>query len=114
MAPSRECLIAIVDEDPAVRDALESVRMSAALTTESFASAEAFLGSTARERAAFLILDVELSDMSGLELQQHLTGRIHENAGTVVMAHADAADAYALLVAMTSIPANNLSGRARA
>jgi FixJ family two-component response regulator len=65
-------LIAIVDDEDALREALSSLLQTVGFRTKSFASAEEFLRSTHRDETACLILDVWLSGMSGPDLQQHL------------------------------------------
>ena len=65
-------LVAIVDDDLAVREATESLLRSAGFKAEKFASAEEFLQFSGQDRACCLILDVGLPGMSGLELQRVL------------------------------------------
>ena len=65
-------LVAIVDDETSLREALEALFRSTGLRTESFASAHAFLRSGCERRAGCLILDVGLPGMSGFELQSHL------------------------------------------
>jgi FixJ family two-component response regulator len=65
-------IIAIVDDDEPLREALGSVLKAAGFSIETFASAEEFLESPDRQRIACLILDVRLPGMSGLELQRRL------------------------------------------
>jgi FixJ family two-component response regulator len=65
-------IIAIVDDDQPLRDALASVLKAAGFSVTTFGSAEEFLGSVARQAPAVLILDVRLPGMSGVELQRHL------------------------------------------
>jgi FixJ family two-component response regulator len=65
-------LIAIVDDDESVRDALTSLLHSVGWQAEAFASAEAFLQSGQVHTTACLLLDVRLPGMSGLELQRQL------------------------------------------
>jgi len=65
-------LISIVDDDESVGRAIRRLVASAGLRAEMFLSAEAFLGSTACEETACLILDLRLPGMSGLELQTRL------------------------------------------
>jgi FixJ family two-component response regulator len=66
--------IVIIDDDLLVRQALGDCMESAGYAIESFGSAEQFLASGSAEPAACLILDVQLPGMSGLELQDKLTG----------------------------------------
>jgi FixJ family two-component response regulator len=65
-------LIAIVDDDDMMRAATEGLVRSLGFDTLSFPSAETFLKSAAPFEAACLILDVQLPNMSGIELQRHL------------------------------------------
>ena len=65
-------LIAIVDDDESVRDALTSLLHAVGWRSEAFASAEAFLQSGHVYTTACLLLDVRLPGLSGLELQRQL------------------------------------------
>jgi FixJ family two-component response regulator len=65
-------LIAIVDDEEAICDALTSLLRSVGWRAESFTSAEAFLQSGQVHTTACLLLDVRLPGSSGLELQQQL------------------------------------------
>ncbi|MFG1463179.1 response regulator [Xanthobacter sp. DSM 24535] len=69
---SKYPLITIVDDDDAVRTAIESLVRSLGLRTSSFASADAFLHSDRVEDTACIITDVQMPGMSGVELQSHL------------------------------------------
>jgi two-component system response regulator FixJ len=66
--------ISIVDDDEALRNALEGVLKTAGFHAGKFASAEEFLAAPDRQAASCLILDVRLPGMSGIELQH----RLHE------------------------------------
>jgi FixJ family two-component response regulator len=66
-------LIAIVDDDDAIRDALNSLLRSVGWRAEGFASAEAFLQSGQAHATACLLLDVRLPGISGLELQRQVS-----------------------------------------
>ena len=68
-----EPLIAIVDDDKAVRDALQRMLRSHGFTASVFASAEHFLGSGDVPCAACLIADVRMPGMTGLALHDYLT-----------------------------------------
>ena len=65
-------LISIVDDDDALRSALENLMRSAGLRAQGFSSAEAFLRSEQLHETACLILDVRMPGMSGLELQRQM------------------------------------------
>ncbi len=65
-------IVAVVDDDEAVRSALDNLLQSLGLEVATFASAEAFLASSACTSAACLIADVQMPGMSGLDLQHHL------------------------------------------
>jgi FixJ family two-component response regulator len=83
-------IIAIVDDDGPLCEALESVLKAAGFAVCSFGSAEAFLDSPVRPEIVCLILDVRLPGMSGIELKR----RLSETGDTVpvifVTAHGDA------------------------
>lgn len=71
-APIGAPIVAVVDDDEAVRSALDNLLQSLGLEVATFASAEAFLASAACTSAACLIADVQMPGMSGLDLQHHL------------------------------------------
>jgi FixJ family two-component response regulator len=71
--PSMEPLISIVDDDQAVREALQRMLRSYGFDTALFASAEQFLVSDEHSRTSCLILDVKMPGMTGLALHDHLT-----------------------------------------
>lgn len=65
-------VIAIIDDDESVRVATESLVMSLGHVARTFASAEEFLHSPSIGDVACLVADVQLSGMSGIELQGQL------------------------------------------
>src|SRR4051795_9398401 len=67
-----EPLIAIVDDDEAVGNALQRMLRSHGFATEVFASAEQFLNAPELQSAACLILDVRMPGMTGLALHEYL------------------------------------------
>jgi two-component system, LuxR family, response regulator FixJ len=83
-------IIAIVDDDEPLREALGSVLKAAGFLIDTFASAEEFLEFPLRREIACLILDIRLPGMSGIELQR----RLSESGCTIpiifVTAHGDA------------------------
>jgi FixJ family two-component response regulator len=68
-------LIAIVDDDEAVRIATGSLLRSFGYRTRVFASATEFLAAGMDRQAACLITDVRMPGMDGMELQQTLIAR---------------------------------------
>jgi FixJ family two-component response regulator len=71
--PDATALIAIVDDDPSVRRAVERLVRSFGLHAESFHSGEGLLQSVAKsQKFGCAVLDVQMPGMSGLEVQQHL------------------------------------------
>jgi len=65
-------LIAIVDDDESLQRALQDLIESDGLSTLCLGSAEQFLESEARHKAACLIVDIRMPGMSGLDLQAKL------------------------------------------
>lgn len=65
-------LLAILDDDKSVQSALRDLIESEGMSTLCFDSAEQFLQSTARLKAACLIADIRMPGMSGIELQAEL------------------------------------------
>jgi FixJ family two-component response regulator len=65
-------IVFVVDDDYRVREALSSLLASVGLQVAAFGSAAEFLESEKPDSPACLILDLELPDTSGLELQREL------------------------------------------
>jgi len=68
-------VVFVVDDDARVREALSSLLASAGLEVAVFASATEFLNADKPDAAACLVLDLELPDIHGLELQKELAER---------------------------------------
>lgn len=68
-------LVFVVDDDARVRDALSSLLASAGREVAVFASATDFLQADKPDAPACLVLDLELPDIHGLELQKELAER---------------------------------------
>jgi len=69
MAPP---LVAVVDDDHSVREALARLIRSVGLGVRVFASAEEFLAGSPGRHPDCLILDIRMPGMNGLELQKAL------------------------------------------
>lgn len=68
-------LVFVVNGDASVREMLASMIRSAGWHCETFADARSFLNDSRAAVPACLLLDAELSDMSGLDLQAQLARR---------------------------------------
>ena len=67
-----DAVVFVVDDDPAIRDALTSLLRSVGLAVETFGSAQEFLNRQPPDGPACLVLDVRLPGLSGLDLQRAL------------------------------------------
>src|SRR5271165_2786098 len=65
----------VVDDDVSVREAVGSLIRSAGLSVRTFASAQESLGSLREEVPSCLVLDIQLPDINGFELQQELAAK---------------------------------------
>jgi FixJ family two-component response regulator len=86
---SESPLIAVVDDDAAIREAVQSLLRSVGLRAEGFASARDFLQSGRLQATACLIVDVRMPRMSGLELQQQLATAHYPMPIIFITAHGD-------------------------
>ena len=73
----REGIIYVVDDDAAVAEALCELLASLGWRAVSFSSAGEYLAYPAPDLPACLVLDVELPDINGLEVQRRLSHGIH-------------------------------------
>jgi FixJ family two-component response regulator len=67
-----DAVVFVVDDDPAIGDALTSLLRSVGLTVETFGSAQDFLNRPPPDGPGCLVLDVRLPGLSGLDLQRAL------------------------------------------
>ena len=65
----------LVDDDAAVRDALEELLNSVGIDSVSFSSAQEVLDAELPDRAGCLVLDVRMPGVSGIDLQQLLAAK---------------------------------------
>ena len=84
-----EPIVFVVDDDPSVREALESLFRSVGLRCELFNSAQEFLNCKRPEGPACLVLDVRLPGLSGLELQRELAAAQLELPIIFITGHGD-------------------------
>src|SRR6266478_3119111 len=64
--------IYVVDDDVSVREAVGNLIRSAGLSVKTFSSAQETLASLRKELPSCLLLDIQLPDINGFELQQEL------------------------------------------
>ncbi len=82
-------MVLVVDDDPAVRDALTNLMRSIGLNVRAFASAAEFLASPRPDAPCCLVLDVRLPEVSGLDLQAELRRAGDAIPIVFITAHAD-------------------------
>ena len=87
----QDCLVFVVDDDPLVRESLQDLLNSAGFTVRTFGSASEFIRSKRPDVAACLILDVQLPDRSGLDLQTELVKSAIEIPIVFLTGHGDIA-----------------------
>jgi FixJ family two-component response regulator len=68
----RKDIVAVIDDDPGVRKALETLLSAFGYVIYTFNSAEAFLSVAAASKAKCLVVDIQLGDISGIELARQL------------------------------------------
>jgi FixJ family two-component response regulator len=69
---SKNFMVSIVDDDSSVREALKDLIRAMGFSVATFACAEDFLGSDDLSKTDFLITDMRMPGMSGLELHMRL------------------------------------------
>jgi len=65
-------VVLVVDDDPAIRQALQSLIRSVGLRVETFASAQEFHARRRSDAPSCLVLDVRMPGASGLDVQRQL------------------------------------------
>ena len=81
--------IAIVDDDPLIRETVNDLLDSAGYSSVVFASAERFLRSRRLAGFACLIADMRMPGMSGIELYCRLVARGHRIPTIIITAYPD-------------------------
>ena len=87
---AEKATVFVVDDDPAVRDAVSVFLGICGFTVVTFDSAEAFLGAAATLNRCVLVLDQRMDGMSGLELQSELQRRGVSLPTVFITGHGDA------------------------
>jgi FixJ family two-component response regulator len=64
--------VAVIDDDPEMRASMASLLSAYGYCPETFDSAETFLTCASTSKATCLVVDIELGDISGVELARQL------------------------------------------
>ena len=81
------CRIAVVDDDAGVRKALFQLLDHAPYTVETFGSAREFIDALSRLAPACALIDLQMPEMTGLELQRYIAGAGLEIPTIIITAH---------------------------
>ena len=81
--------IAIVDDDPAVLKALSRLLRSRGLRVRTYESGQEFLAALPAGLPDCLVVDLQMPEMNGLELQQHLVRNGITIPTILITAHGD-------------------------
>ena len=99
MAMPQRALVAIVDDDVAVRDSLALLLRLHGFDVQAFASGEQFLDRAGTQFVDCVLLDLRMGGLSGLDVQGALASRGLDYPIVVVTAHGDVATTRAALKA---------------
>lgn len=94
-----EKMVFVIDDNEAVRDALDMQLSAAGYAVTAFAGAEAFLAAYEPAWRGCIVADVRMPGMSGLELQHELIRRGIPLPVVIITGHADVPMAVAALKA---------------
>jgi FixJ family two-component response regulator len=84
-----KAVIAIVDDDPSVRQGLQRLIRSLGWKDETFASAQEFLARPPTDAPSCLVLDLQMPDLSGLDLQKRMAEAGLETPIVFLTGHGD-------------------------
>ena len=94
-----DAIVFIIDDDPRVRDSLESLLQSIGQASAAYATAQAFLDAARPDLPACLVLDVRLPEQGGLDLQRALVAQGLHLPVIVITGHGDIPMAVAAMKA---------------
>jgi FixJ family two-component response regulator len=87
MAPAT--VVFVVDDDASVRKSLTRLISEAGYSVQAFASAREFLARPPSAGPSCIVLDVRMPGVTGLDLQQTLTGAVHQIPIIFITGHGD-------------------------
>lgn len=82
-------LVFIVDDEESIRKSLTRLFRSVGLTSEAFGSAESYLARPIHPGPSCLVLDVQMPEVSGLDLQHALAGEGREEQVIFITGNGD-------------------------
>jgi FixJ family two-component response regulator len=85
----KSAVVAVIDDDPSMRDALGRLFETVSLNADLFASVEEYLRASKLRPANCIVLDVRLPGPSGLDLQAQLNNANDRTPIVFITAHAD-------------------------
>lgn len=89
MTPLGSALVAIVEDDELMQEAVQGLLKQAGFPAQAFACAEHFLDSDAKHLCSCLIADIRMPGLSGLELQAKLNAERIPIPIIFITAHGD-------------------------
>jgi FixJ family two-component response regulator len=84
-----ERVVAVIDDDESVREALRGLFQSVGLVTEIYGSVQAFLDAGGLKRPGCIVLDIRLPGRSGLEFQEALARSGAAQSVVLISGHVD-------------------------
>ena len=86
-----EFIVAVIDDDDAVRDSLGALLEAAGYGVDTYPSGRAFLSALPETRPACALVDVRMPEMDGLELQRRLAEAAPSLPVIIITGHGDIA-----------------------
>ena len=84
-----KAIVAVIDDDESVREALRGLFQSVGLVTEIYGSVQEFLDAGSLARAGCIVLDIRLPGRSGLEFQEALARSGAAQSVVMISGHVD-------------------------
>lgn len=88
-AKDSDPIVAVIDDDESVREALSGLFQSVGLTTEIYGSVQAFLDAGRLGSVGCIVLDIRLPGRSGLEFQEALARSGADHSVVLISGHVD-------------------------
>src|SRR3546814_13687652 len=80
----RRIHVAVIDDDPSVRRALQRVLKVMDVSVESYASGEEFLASLQQQKPDCVVLDLHLPGLTGIEVHEQLNHLTERTPGLIL------------------------------